>query len=698
MTMADAAARLSHPAYRADIDGLRAVAVVPVVAFHAFPGWMKGGFIGVDVFFVISGFLISTIIFENLERGSFSFAAFYARRIRRIFPALLVVLSACLVGGWLLLLPDELNQLGTHVAAGAGFVANFAFWGEAGYFDNSADTKPLLHLWSLGIEEQFYLVWPCLAWLAWKCRFHPVILAAALALASFQLNLQGVRQDAVATFYAPQTRFWELLCGSVLAWLAMSRRAAAAAAPAAGARPPAAQVPWVARHARQALPQLLSVLGALLLAYGLATITKDTDFPGAWALVPAVGAALVIAAGPGAWINRHLLSSRLAVWLGLISFPLYLWHWPLLSFARIVESGAASRDLRIAAVALAVLLAWLTARHIERPFRAGDDGAWRRVAALSGAMVAVGLAGFAVSRMDFSATHGFHQLAIKRTGFEHALGAALTWYRGKDDWLFLGNAFDNNVAKLKRAVEPDDAQVQGTKAALARVAEAAQQHRTPVVLVVGPDKSTIYPEFLPDAITPAPVRYSAVFVDALRTVPHLLVHDPAPELLALKATEGILYRRTDTHWNNKGAFLVFAGLARRLDLPVPAVDFRHGATRAGDLLRLSNLKNFPLRPDDHWEVVWKQQPAWTEQTVQDDDRTGPGNAVVVRNGKPLSDKVVWVVGDSFVGALKQYFNATFREVRYLGHWERRLRTLPQELARAGQKPDLIVVVRVERSF
>jgi peptidoglycan/LPS O-acetylase OafA/YrhL len=158
--------RLSHPKYRADIDGLRAIAVLSVVAFHAFPGSLRGGFIGVDVFFVISGFLISTIVFENLDSGTFSFATFYSRRIRRIFPALFLVLLASLAFGWFALLADEYAQLGKHVAAGTGFVSNLVLWGEAGYFDNSADTKPLLHLWSLGIEEQFYILWPLLLWLA----------------------------------------------------------------------------------------------------------------------------------------------------------------------------------------------------------------------------------------------------------------------------------------------------------------------------------------------------------------------------------------------------------------------------------------------------------------------------------------------------------------------------------------------------
>jgi len=163
---------LTHPRYRADIDGLRGVAVLSVVGYHPTPYWVRGGFIGVDVFFVISGFLISTIIFDNLHRGSFSFAEFYGRRIRRIFPAVIIVLIACLAFGWFFLFADEYRQLGEHVAGGAAFISNFILWNESGYFDNAAATKPLLHLWSLGIEEQFYIVWPLLLWFALKKKLN----------------------------------------------------------------------------------------------------------------------------------------------------------------------------------------------------------------------------------------------------------------------------------------------------------------------------------------------------------------------------------------------------------------------------------------------------------------------------------------------------------------------------------------------
>jgi peptidoglycan/LPS O-acetylase OafA/YrhL len=391
---------LSHPKYRPDIDGLRAIAVLSVVAFHAFPSWLKGGFIGVDVFFVISGYLISTIIFENLDKSTFSFSEFYSRRIRRIFPALLLVLIACLAFGWFALLADEYKQLGKHIAAGAGFISNFILWNEAGYFDNSAETKPLLHLWSLGIEEQFYIVWPLLLWFAWKRKFNLLTITIIVAIATFILNLKGVKQDMVATFYSPQTRFWELLSGSLLAWFTLYKKDAFA-------NIKSKIDVWLSRIVYsekqqgdgKTLANVLSFVGLFLLLYGFWRINKELSFPGKWALVPVLGAVLIITAGSKAWVNRTILSNKIAVWFGLISFPLYLWHWPILSFARIVESEVPSRNIRIAAVALSIALAWLTYKLIERPLRFGNYSKVK-VAVLVILMTIVGYFGYNTFERD----------------------------------------------------------------------------------------------------------------------------------------------------------------------------------------------------------------------------------------------------------------------------------------------------------
>jgi peptidoglycan/LPS O-acetylase OafA/YrhL len=384
-----------HPHYRPDIDGLRAVAVLAVVGFHAFPDWVKGGFIGVDIFFVISGFLISTIILLGLERDAHSFVDFYARRIRRIFPALVLVLAACFAFGWFALFADEYRQLGKHITGGAGFVSNFVLWWERGYFDAAAETKPLLHLWSLGIEEQYYLVWPLLLWAAWKWRNSVVPMIAGIALASFAYNVYALRTDAIADFYFPQARFWELLAGSLLAYASLrGTRFLPNAAAAADA--------WLSRRAfvpapssrSAALQDLQSVLGTAFIAAGLLLLTRDFGFPGVWALLPVVGAVLIIASGPEAFVNRVVLSHPILVWFGLISFPLYLWHWPLLSFARIVESGSPSAGLSGSLVAGSIALAWLTYRLVERPMRFGAQGRIK-AAALLAAMTGVAMAGYA---------------------------------------------------------------------------------------------------------------------------------------------------------------------------------------------------------------------------------------------------------------------------------------------------------------
>lgn len=346
--------QLSHPKYRPDIDGLRAIAVLSVVAFHAFPSLIKGGFVGVDVFFVISGFLISSIIFGSLEKKSFSFLTFYRRRINRIFPALLLVLAAVWAFGWFTLLADEYMQLGKHIAGGSAFISNFVLLGEAGYFDNSAETKPLLHLWSLGIEEQFYLFWPLLAWAVWKLRINALTLIILMASLSFVLNIIGVQPDPTATFYSPQTRLWELLVGSFLACLTMNK-------------PQYLSMLKGADGPR--FRNLQSFAGLTCLVFAFATITKNDPFPGWWALLPTVGAALIIAAGPFAWLNRTILSNRLFVWFGLISFPLYLWHWPLLAFARIVNQAEPSLETRLLAVIASVALAWATLILVERPLQ-----------------------------------------------------------------------------------------------------------------------------------------------------------------------------------------------------------------------------------------------------------------------------------------------------------------------------------------
>ena len=338
-----------HPKYRPDIDGLRAIAVLLVVAFHAYPNSIKGGFIGVDIFFVISGYLISTIIFSNLQNNTFSFKDFYTSRVRRIFPPLILILFSGLIFGWLALIPDEFAEIGSHIFGGASFTSIIILWNEAGYFDNLIDLKPLLHLWSLGVEEQFYIIWPLLIWAAWRLGINILKTILVIGIASFCLNIYMVSNNPVVAFYSPFTRFWELLSGAALSWLMLQKK--------------------INLNAHGTMATIGSSIGIGLLIASCVLITRSTAFPGWWALLPILGTALLITMGPYSWVNRKILSNPILVWFGLISFPLYLWHWCLLAFWRVAEGVETHSHIKTRIILFSIVLAWLTYYFIERPIR-----------------------------------------------------------------------------------------------------------------------------------------------------------------------------------------------------------------------------------------------------------------------------------------------------------------------------------------
>ncbi len=332
------------PTHRPDIDGLRAVAVGAVLVFHAFPRILPGGFAGVDVFFAISGFLITSLLLRELEDDGIRLGDFYARRARRILPALLVVVAACLGYGWFRMLSDEFALLGRHVAASSVFASNFLLLRECGYFDTAAAGKPLLHLWSLAVEEQFYLVWPLFLGLAWKTR-RPARWVALAAAGSFATNLVLSRTSAAAAFYLPLARFWEPALGGLLAW----------------------------RHIRfpsprHRHPEILFGVGLALLAAAFVSPL----LPGAGPLAPSclavTGTLLLLETAPGSRLARRLLAHRVPTGIGLCSYPLYLWHWPLLVFASL-EWGFTGKLVRIGILALSLLLAWATWRFLEQRIR-----------------------------------------------------------------------------------------------------------------------------------------------------------------------------------------------------------------------------------------------------------------------------------------------------------------------------------------
>jgi peptidoglycan/LPS O-acetylase OafA/YrhL len=357
LAQSEAQVKAGHPgrAYRPDIDGLRAIAVIAVVAFHAGIPAVSGGYVGVDIFFVISGYLITSVIFNDIDNGKFSIAKFYARRAKRILPALFAVLLFCYVLACVLLSASELKTFANDAFATIASSSNIFFWLKSGYFAPNAELNPLLMTWSLGVEEQFYLFFPLLMILLSKFRKQKREVAIVLLLiVSLALSVWGTRNYPTATFYLLPSRAWELAVGALIAireagkngrWNAIG--------------------PWLAN--------LLSILALASLAIPIFFYTRSTPFPGLAASLPVAGAALLVIT-PGSWFNRTILSSRPMVFVGLVSYSWYLLHWPLLSFARIL-SDRMSLWTAITIASISFLLAIVSHRLVEQPFRksSSDD-------------------------------------------------------------------------------------------------------------------------------------------------------------------------------------------------------------------------------------------------------------------------------------------------------------------------------------
>ncbi|PJZ64795.1 hypothetical protein CH371_16910 [Leptospira wolffii] len=385
--------------YRPDIDGLRALAISSVVLFHAFPDLIPGGFIGVDIFFVISGYLISTIIFAELDAGTFSFRDFYARRIRRIFPALWIVLLFCLIFGYFSLFSDEYQKLGRQTVAGVFFYSNFFFLKAfTDYFNPLAEQQLLLHLWSLGIEEQFYIFWPLFTFFAWKfAKANLLKIIILLTLISFGYNLWYIPKDPIQTFYLPMARAWELLSGTVLAWLHLYKKD--------WLKVFIQRIPLANRIANEVhLANIQSFLGIFLIFIGIFGISKENTFPGFLALLPTLGAFFQISAGQNAWFNKRILSNRMFVFIGLISFPLYLWHWPLLSFSNIMASGPPPLAIRIGIVLLSLFLSYLTMAFVEKKIRFRPERSITIALTLS--LLCIGILGKSIASSNLSQYRG----------------------------------------------------------------------------------------------------------------------------------------------------------------------------------------------------------------------------------------------------------------------------------------------------
>jgi peptidoglycan/LPS O-acetylase OafA/YrhL len=334
--------------YRTEIDGLRALAVLPVILFHAGLEKFSGGFVGVDVFFVISGYLITTIIISELAEGKFSIVNFYERRARRILPALFFVMLVCLPFAWMWLTPNDLKDFGKSLVAVSTFSSNISFWSESNYFDTTVELKPLIHTWSLAVEEQYYILFPVFLLLTWRLGIKSVlILLAIVFVTSLGAAHWGAFNKPGATFYWLPTRGWELLIGVFAAFYLKHKDYLKS---------------YIAN-------QILSLIGLGMIAYSIFAFDESTPFPSFYALIPTVGTVLLILSAIPNTLAHKILSFSPIVRVGLISYSTYLWHQPILAFARHRLIGELSDLLLLILCLTSFAMAYISWRWVEKPFR-----------------------------------------------------------------------------------------------------------------------------------------------------------------------------------------------------------------------------------------------------------------------------------------------------------------------------------------
>jgi peptidoglycan/LPS O-acetylase OafA/YrhL len=362
------------------------VAVLLVLVGHFFPKKFPGAFIGVDIFFVISGFLISSIIFKEIETGAFTFKHFYSRRVNRIFPSLIVIFLFCLVFGFLGLHADEFKNIGEQIAAGSVFSANILFYKEIGYWDRNSLLKALLHLWSLGIEEQFYLFWPVFLIILFnlKASFRKLLILLVI-VASLSCSVILTEKNQPAAFYLIFSRLWELAAGGMLSSFLTQKKKRDAQSLSVN---------------EKLFFNILSIVGfASIISFALYPVPVN-QFPGKFAIIPVFGSLLIIFSRQNSFLNSAVLSSRPAVYVGLISYPLYLWHWPLLSFLFLYKNGQILAGNKIYLIIITFILASATYHLVENPIKKANVSVVRKAVFITMAMVLICFSGFLVFRFD----------------------------------------------------------------------------------------------------------------------------------------------------------------------------------------------------------------------------------------------------------------------------------------------------------
>ena len=374
--------------YRAEIDGLRALAVIPVILFHAGFEWFSGGFVGVDVFFVISGYLITTIIISEMAEGKFSIINFYERRARRILPALFFVMAACLPFAWFWLTPNDLKDFGQSLVAVSTFSSNILFWWESGYFDTAAELKPLLHTWSLAVEEQYYILFPVFLMLTWRLGIKTIlILLSIVFLISLGLAVWGTQYATnpkiiSGAFFLLPTRGWELLIGVFAAFY----------------------LKYNTHLKSHTLNQMLSLLGFGMIAYSIIAFDKTTPFPSLYALIPTIGTGLLILCAVPKTFIHTLLSVKFIVGIGLISYSAYLWHQPLLAFAR-HRLGETPELILVALCLVSLVMAWFSWKFVEAPFKNKNQINRKIIFIFSGSLLSI----FVLIGLSLQQKNGFSE-------------------------------------------------------------------------------------------------------------------------------------------------------------------------------------------------------------------------------------------------------------------------------------------------
>jgi peptidoglycan/LPS O-acetylase OafA/YrhL len=378
--------------YRAEIDGLRAVAVIPVILFHAGFEFFSGGFVGVDIFFVISGYLITTIILSEKEQGTFSLINFYERRVRRILPALFLVMLFSLLFAWLWLLPSDMKDFSQSLIAVSTFYSNIFFWQESGYWAAANELKPLLHTWSLAVEEQYYFIFPLFLMLMWRFRKRWILSTfLIIAIISILFAQWGAHNKPTMNFFLLLSRGWELAIGASIAFYFLYRKQT---------------IRRLLSH--KSVDELLSLVGLLMIGYAVYAFDKTIPFPSFYALVPTIGAGLIILFSSPETLVGRLLGTKPLVGIGLISYSAYLWHQPLFAFARHRTLEQPSELIFAALAVLSFPLAFLSWRFVEKPFRKKGKISRKTVFAFafSGSVmfIAIGLAGQMTNDFDNRST------------------------------------------------------------------------------------------------------------------------------------------------------------------------------------------------------------------------------------------------------------------------------------------------------